>query len=179
AASRALETENATPLFSDLYARDLAGDGGFAMMSATRAAMGMPNSSGPEVYLCAQKVFLTETFSRGFVCHLTPEYFGFMLCAPARKNVKTFSGVVMGVSSRGRKTFSCGGVLVGVLGALLVIQLGSERGRAQAPSIAFVQQNYATPQTPQTVVMASYPAAQTAGNLNVVIVGWNDSTVQL
>jgi hypothetical protein len=43
-------------------------------------------------------------------------------------------------------------------------------------SIAFVQVNSATPQTSSAAVMLSYVAAQTAGNLNVVVVGWNDTT---
>jgi C1A family cysteine protease len=41
---------------------------------------------------------------------------------------------------------------------------------------AYVQGNYATPQDPQTTVSVPYAGAQTAGHLNVVIVGWNDST---
>jgi hypothetical protein len=48
-------------------------------------------------------------------------------------------------------------------------------GQAQA-SISFVQSNSATPQSPQTTVTVVYTLAQTAGNLNVVVVGWNDST---
>jgi len=44
------------------------------------------------------------------------------------------------------------------------------------PVITFVQANYATPQTPQTRVTVAYAAAQAAGDLNVVVVGWNDST---
>jgi len=60
AASRALETESATPLFNDPYARALAGDAGFAMMSVTRAAMGVPNTSGPEVYLSIRTRFFDE-----------------------------------------------------------------------------------------------------------------------
>jgi hypothetical protein len=44
---------------------------------------------------------------------------------------------------------------------------------------ALVQVNYAVPQTPQTTVTVTYTQAQTAGNLNVVIVGWNDSTAQV
>ncbi len=43
-------------------------------------------------------------------------------------------------------------------------------------SIAFVQVNSATPQTATASVPVTYPAAQTAGNLNVVAVGWNDTT---
>jgi len=44
---------------------------------------------------------------------------------------------------------------------------------------AFVQVNSAVPQTPQTMVTVTYTQAQTAGNLNVVVVGWNDSTAQV
>ena len=39
-----------------------------------------------------------------------------------------------------------------------------------------MQGNYATPQTPQTTVNVTFNSAQTAGHLNVVAVGWNDST---
>lgn len=45
--------------------------------------------------------------------------------------------------------------------------------------VAFVQRNYAVPQSPQTAVSATFSGAQTAGNLNVVVVGWNDSTATL
>ena len=50
---------------------------------------------------------------------------------------------------------------------------------AAAPPITFVQTNYATPQTATTVGVA-FAAAQTAGDLNVVVVGWDDvvQTVQ-
>jgi methyltransferase (TIGR00027 family) len=60
AASRALETESAAPLFTDPYGRELAGDAGFAMMSITRAAMGMPNTSGPDLYLSIRTRFLDD-----------------------------------------------------------------------------------------------------------------------
>jgi hypothetical protein len=43
-------------------------------------------------------------------------------------------------------------------------------------TINYVQGNYATPQTPQTTVNVVFTAAQVAGDLNVVVVGWNDST---
>jgi hypothetical protein len=42
--------------------------------------------------------------------------------------------------------------------------------------ISYVQGNYATPQSPQTSVPVKFNAAQFAGDLNVVVVGWNDST---
>ena len=38
---------------------------------------------------------------------------------------------------------------------------------------AFVQVDTAVPQTNQTAVTVTYPSAQTAGNLNIVAIGWN------
>src|SRR2546425_292490 len=46
----------------------------------------------------------------------------------------------------------------------------------QAVSIAFVQLNYATPQSSVSTVSVPFKATQSAGNLNVVVVGWNDTT---
>src|SRR5947207_14020180 len=46
-------------------------------------------------------------------------------------------------------------------------------------SNGFVQGNRASPQSPQMSVTAGFTVAQTAGNLNVVVVGWNDSTTQV
>src|SRR6516225_180082 len=40
----------------------------------------------------------------------------------------------------------------------------------------FVQRNSADPQSSQSTVAVSYSAAETAGDLNVVVVGWNDTT---
>jgi hypothetical protein len=44
---------------------------------------------------------------------------------------------------------------------------------------AFVQMNYAAPQTPTASVTVAFSGAQSAGNLNVVVVGWTDSIHQL
>ena len=43
-------------------------------------------------------------------------------------------------------------------------------------AINFVQVNFATPQSPTATVPVAYTTAQTAGDLNVVVVGWNDTT---
>jgi len=43
-------------------------------------------------------------------------------------------------------------------------------------SIGFVQVNYKTSNPSGSTLAAAYPAAQTAGNLNIVVVGWNDTT---
>jgi hypothetical protein len=43
----------------------------------------------------------------------------------------------------------------------------------------FVQQNYTTPQTPQSQVSAGYLQTQIAGNANILAVGWNDTTANI
>ena len=48
--------------------------------------------------------------------------------------------------------------------------------KISAATPAFVHGYAATPQTAQSTVPVTFAAAQTAGNLNVVIVGWNDAT---
>ena len=50
---------------------------------------------------------------------------------------------------------------------------------AAAALLGFVQVNNAVPQTPQTRVTVTYLQAQMAGDLNVVVVGWNDATAQI
>ncbi len=44
-----------------------------------------------------------------------------------------------------------------------------------ATTITFVRVAYAAPQSAATTVSAPYSAAQTAGDLNIVVVGWNDT----
>jgi len=46
-------------------------------------------------------------------------------------------------------------------------------------AIGFVQTNNATPQSPAASVSVPYGVAQSAGNLNVVVVGWHDTTAQV
>jgi hypothetical protein len=67
---------------------------------------------------------------------------------------------------------------LGALGLVATAQLERQPALAQS-TIAFVQANSATPQTSQTNVAVPYIGAQTAGNLNVVVVGWNDVTAQV
>jgi len=52
-------------------------------------------------------------------------------------------------------------------------------GTGTGSSIVFVQGNYATPQTPQSKVTVPFPQAQLAGDLNLVVVGWNDTTATI
>ncbi|MGB9329429.1 MAG: fibronectin type III domain-containing protein [Steroidobacteraceae bacterium] len=50
---------------------------------------------------------------------------------------------------------------------------------AGPPAIAFVQVNYATPQSAQARVTVPYTGKQSAGDLNVVVVSWGDSTATI
>src|SRR3954466_5425761 len=62
-----------------------------------------------------------------------------------------------------------------LVAALTVFTLSALADGAVA-AIGFVQGSYATPQSPQSVVAVTYTSAQAAGDLNVVVVGWNDTT---
>lgn len=44
------------------------------------------------------------------------------------------------------------------------------------PQPKFIQQSYATPQSPMNQVQSAYPGAQTGGNANILAIGWNDTT---
>src|SRR5262245_7930316 len=48
-----------------------------------------------------------------------------------------------------------------------------------APAPSFVQQSYATPQSPQTTVSATYASAQVASDTNILTIGWNDTTASI
>src|ERR1700694_5458000 len=60
------------------------------------------------------------------------------------------------------------------------ILIGSPALPAQAATPAFVQVAAAVPQSLSvTTISAAYAAAQTAGNLNVVVIGWNDTAARV
>jgi len=51
--------------------------------------------------------------------------------------------------------------------------------QSAATTPTFVQATFADPQSSPSSVSVAFASAQTAGNLNVVIVGWSDSTTQV
>jgi Abnormal spindle-like microcephaly-assoc'd, ASPM-SPD-2-Hydin len=65
-------------------------------------------------------------------------------------------------------------VLVMIFTAVLCVL--SDAGATTSTTISYVQGNDATPQSPQTTVKVTFTAAQTAGDLNVVVVGWFNTT---
>jgi len=85
------------------------------------------------------------------------------------------------ISATGRASFALSLQLVLLLAAGGCGRSGDTSGKSSprspaASAIAFVQGNYATPQSPTVLVSVPFTAAQTAGNANVVAVGWNDTT---
>ena len=54
------------------------------------------------------------------------------------------------------------------------VAVGDYTIQSQTGNISFVQLNSSTPQSPQTSVLIPYNAPQFAGDLNIVVVGWND-----
>ncbi len=54
--------------------------------------------------------------------------------------------------------------------------IASATSASQSAAITYVQGNSATPQTSQSVVNVTFTAAQTVGDLDVVVIGWNNST---
>jgi len=70
------------------------------------------------------------------------------------------------------------------IGAVNIVVTNPDGQRATLISgftfaISFIQVAEATPQAPAAVVQAVYPAAQTAGDLNIVIVGWYDTSANV
>jgi len=61
-----------------------------------------------------------------------------------------------------------------LLGIVLILGVLVPGTRAQ--SIAFVQENFAVPSNSHSSASATYGATQTAGNTNIVAIGWSDSS---
>ncbi len=72
---------------------------------------------------------------------------------------------------------------------LTALAIDSNNNKATSPGISvttsnagppatptFVQSNYAVPSTPQTTVSVPYLAAESAGDVNIVAIGWNDTS---
>src|SRR5216684_3886039 len=80
---------------------------------------------------------------------------------------------------------SASGVAFSLLYAVAVAGCGrpdkgqtTSEGRALA-AIAFVQMDYATPQTPVSTVTVPFTGAPAEGNLNIVGVGWNNTPARV
>ncbi len=63
-----------------------------------------------------------------------------------------------------------------VLFSLVAFACLNSASLGATPTIRYVQSNYSAPQSSQTTVSIIFTAAQAAGDLNVIVVGWNDTT---
>jgi hypothetical protein len=91
----------------------------------------------------------------------------------------TWSGVAAGSYSLTARAFDNQGAATTSAPINVTVTASGTSNPSPASTPTYVQGNYAVPQTPQTTVVLPYTAAQTAGNLNVVIVGWNDTIAQV
>jgi len=62
------------------------------------------------------------------------------------------------------------------LTVLVAVILTCAHANAQSPAISFVQSTQSAPQPLASAVSVQFTAAQNRGNLNVVVVGWHDSS---
>src|SRR5262245_885183 len=62
---------------------------------------------------------------------------------------------------------------------LTLVCVAAMHSEASAQTPAFVQRNFATPQSQVAVASVAFTGAQTTGNLNVVFVGWSGGPAQV
>ncbi len=60
-----------------------------------------------------------------------------------------------------------------------LMQVAAFKTGPQPTRTLYVQGNYACPQTDQSQVTVTYTNTQTAGNVNILAIGWNDDTANL
>jgi hypothetical protein len=137
----------------------------YGMLGSNPARLAAPvYAPTPGTYAAAQSV--TISASSGSTIHYTLDGSLPTLSSP----VYTGPIVVSATTAINAVAVQSGSLTSPVATATYTIGSG-----APAP-IAFVQGNYATPQTPQSTVSVPFTAAQGSGDLNIVVVGWNDST---
>src|SRR5690348_10364646 len=83
-------------------------------------------------------------------------------------------GIEACISLPGGFQFPSRKLLVGAFLIFLVLTGLLLRTSSVSAAATFVQQNYACPQSLLSSVGATYNGAQTLGNTNVVVIGWND-----
>ncbi len=96
-------------------------------------------------------------------------------------NTNSFGNNPIHLLSRGGSSHFTSGTISdfriydGALSGDEIQQTYNETMLASPASISYVQGNYADPQTSQTSLGVRFNSAQTAGDLNVVVIGWKDS----
>ena len=120
--------------------------------------------------MAAKRLINPMTSRSSFASHDRP--------AAIRSPLVSRGGVLRTFAAR----FSIVTILFLVLPACTAPAPASEALQVKESALAtpmFVQMAYSVPQAPTDYVPVTYGEAQTAGNLNVVIVGWNDTTASV
>jgi chitodextrinase len=157
------------------------------VVSATTLTSGSPNftlSSSPGSLILAPgnqgSSTITSTISNGFSNAVSLTASG----VPSGTTV-SFNPSTIAAPGGGTSTMS---VTVGsgtAIGSYTITVTGNGGGIQQTATVTltvgtslinYVQGNYATPQASQTSVPVVFTNAQSGGDLNVVAIGWNDST---
>jgi hypothetical protein len=122
-------------------------------------------SPGPGGYATAQNVSLSDSTSGATIYYTldgsTPTASSTVYTTPIYVTGNTVINAMAVAPGLNNSPVATGDYTIGTLGN---------------GSITFVQGNYATPQSSTTSVNVTYTGPQTAGDMNVVVVGWNDST---
>jgi hypothetical protein len=134
----------------------------YGLLAQAPAAAAPTFSPAPGAYTSAQNVTLSDATTGatiyyttdGSVPSLLSTFYSFPINVPSSTTIKAIA-VAPGLNNS-------------------PVAVGDYTIQSQTGNISFVQLNSATPQSPQTTVSVPYNAPQFAGDLNVVVVGWND-----
>jgi hypothetical protein len=149
-----------------------AGSANFTLSSSPASSTAVPGSQATST--------ITSTLSNGFNNSIALSASGM----PAGTTV-VFNPSTIAAPGAGNSTMT---ITVGSgtpLGTYPITVIGIGAGIQQTTTVTltvaksfinYVQGNYADPQSSPSSVNVTYTAVQTAGDLNVVVVGWNDST---
>jgi hypothetical protein len=99
-----------------------------------------------------------------------------VLGGTAATGVTVVSGTSIKATTAAHGTGAVSVVVTNTDGKIGTLTNGYTYTSGTGGTIGFVQLKTATPQAPSSSVSVTYPAAQTTGNLNIVAVGWNDTT---
>jgi hypothetical protein len=136
----------------------------YGLLSLAPAADAPSFSPAPGAYTTAQSVTLSDTTSGATI------YYTLDGSTPTTSSTVYTSAINVPSTTTIKAIAAAPGL------SNSAVAVGDYTFGSQTGSISFVQVNSATPQSAQTTVAVPYAAPQFAGDLNVVVVGWNDVT---
>lgn len=137
----------------------------YGLLNLAPAAAAPTFSPAPGGYTSPQNVTISDTTSGATIYYTTDG------SIPTTSSAVYLTPVAVGAS----ETINAIAVAPGVNDSTVSSGAYTIQGQGTG-NISFVQENYATPQSSPTSVAVPYTGAQTQGDLNVVVVGWNNSS---